>query len=154
VKSSITRFLALFACAVLGTAHAAAAATTPPYTAAQAHAGATVYTANCLQCHGANLQGTAAPAVAGTSFLNTASGDKWSLEDVRNLVFQNMPLNNPGSLTPTQYANVMAFLLASNCYPAGTTPFPSKDTPTFSAIKIGTGGTTKPTGPNGTCPVK
>jgi polar amino acid transport system substrate-binding protein len=107
-----------------------------PYTAAQAKAGAKVYATSCIQCHGANLQGTAAPGVAGKEFLKTAQGNKWTLSSVRTLVFENMPLNDPGSLTPTQYAQVMAFLLASNCYPAGTHPFPEKDDPSFAKVAI------------------
>jgi cytochrome c5 len=125
------------------------------YTAAQARAGAKVYAASCLSCHGANLQGTAAPGVAGKEFLATARKNKWSLEDVRTLVFENMPLSDPGSLKPDQYASVMAFLLASNCYPAGGKPFPSKDDPSFSKTKIGPVPGAKPTNPQlGTCGVK
>jgi polar amino acid transport system substrate-binding protein len=126
-----------------------------PYTAAQAHAGAKVYAASCIQCHGANLQGTAAPGVAGKTFLTTAKGNKWTLASVRTLVFENMPLNDPGSLTPTQYANVMAYLLASNCYPAGTKPFPEKDDPSFGKVLIQPVSGAHPTNPQlGTCSVK
>jgi polar amino acid transport system substrate-binding protein len=108
-----------------------------PYTSAQAKAGAKVYTTSCIQCHGANLQGTAAPGVAGTAFLTTAKSNKWTLSSVRTLVFENMPLNDPGSLTPTQYADVMAYLLASSCYPAGTKPFPTNDDPSFAKVPMG-----------------
>jgi mono/diheme cytochrome c family protein len=124
------------------------------YTTAQAHAGLAVYTANCVGCHGANLQGVAAPGVAGTDFLTTVKNNKWSLEDFRTLVVENMPLNNPGTLTPEQYANVIAFLLASNCYPAGTTAFPQKDSPAFASVKMGPVTGAKPTDPKtGSCPV-
>ncbi|MGD0052760.1 MAG: c-type cytochrome [Vulcanimicrobiaceae bacterium] len=128
---------------------------TPPYTLTQAHAGLAVYLANCLQCHGADLQGTAGPAVAGTEFLTTAKADSWHLSDLRTTVFENMPFSNPGSLTPRQYANVMAFLLAANCYPAGKTSFPTADSPTFAKIKLGPIPHAKPTNPKlGTCAVK
>jgi polar amino acid transport system substrate-binding protein len=108
----------------------------PTFTAAQAHAGATVYSSVCSSCHGVNLQGVAAPAVAGKVFLADAASNKWTYADLRNLVTQQMPLNNPGSLTPTQYADVLAFLLASNCFPAGTTAFPETDSPVFAATKV------------------
>jgi polar amino acid transport system substrate-binding protein len=136
-------------------ARTAAAGTTPSYTAAQAHAGAAVYRKSCVQCHGADLQGSAGPGVAGTEFLQSAQRNKWTLSDLRTTVFQNMPFSNPGSLTPKQYADVMAFLLASNCYPAGTKPFPTSDSPSFKTIKIGPVRGAKPTNPKlGTCTVK
>jgi cytochrome c len=109
----------------------------PPYTAAQAHAGSAIYRRACLQCHGADLQGAAGPAVAGTEFLTNAQHNKWTLGDMRTTVFENMPFSNPGSLAPQQYADVMAFLLASNCYAAGTQPFPTAAAPTLAKVKLG-----------------
>jgi mono/diheme cytochrome c family protein len=134
-----------------------AGTTTNPasYTLDQARAGMAVYSANCVSCHGANLQGVAGPAVAGTEFLTSVKNNKWTLTDFRNLVVENMPLNNPGTLTPEQYANVIAFLLASSCYPAGTTPFPQKDTPAFATVHMGPVSGAKPTEAKlGTCAVK
>lgn len=125
------------------------------YTAAQARAGKIVYTRYCLQCHGANLQGTAGPAVAGTEFLKTAKFDGWTLNDVRTTVFENMPFSNPGSLTAQQYTDVMAFLLASSCYPAGPKPFPRSVQASFASIKLGPMSGVRATNPKiGTCAVK
>ncbi|MGH7070742.1 MAG: c-type cytochrome [Acetobacteraceae bacterium] len=107
------------------------------YTKAQAAAGAAVFAANCVSCHGENLQGTAAPSVAGTDFLTAAKSNGWTMQALRALVFMDMPFNDPGSLSATEYADVLAFVLASNCYPAGTTPFPTKDDPAFADIKVG-----------------
>lgn len=111
----------------------------PPalYTVAQAKRGAQIFTTTCVKCHGENLQGTAAPSVAGDDFLVTAQHNGWTLAVVRYLVVNNMPLNAPSKLSPTQYAAVMAFLLASNCYPAGNTPFPTSAEPAFNNIKLG-----------------
>ncbi len=133
-------------------------AVSPPqisYTLAQARAGAVVYRRSCLQCHGADLQGAAGPSVAGTEFVATATRNKWSLSDVRTTVFENMPFSNPGSLTPKQYAGVMAFLLASNCYPPGSKPFPTAASASFAKVKLATAARTKPANPKlGTCAVK
>ncbi len=153
---------------VLYTMHASAcklqrtsdiAMTSPPapalYTSTQAHAGKIVYARYCLQCHGADLQGTAGPAVAGTEFLKNAKFDGWTLNDVRTTVFLNMPFSNPGSLTPKQYADVMAFLLASSCYPAGATPFPQVARASFASIRIAPIAGVHATNPKiGTCAVK
>jgi polar amino acid transport system substrate-binding protein len=137
-------------------ARAVAAPPAPvPYTPAQAKAGVAVYRKSCLQCHGADLQGTAGPAVAGTEFQANAARNKWTLNDLRTTVFENMPFSNPGSLTPTQYADVMAFLLASNCYPPGTKPFPHTASAALAKIKLGPVHGVKPSNPKlGTCTVK
>ncbi|GAC1591625.1 MAG: hypothetical protein NVS3B28_19600 [Candidatus Velthaea sp.] len=133
----------------------AAAVGAASYTAAQARSGAKVYGQNCLSCHGANLQGTAAPGVAGREFLTTAKHNKWTLADLRTLVVENMPLSNPGSLTKKEYADVMAFLLASNCFPAGSKPFPTDDSPAYAKVKIGPVSGAKPANAQlGTCGVK
>jgi polar amino acid transport system substrate-binding protein len=133
----------------------AGTAALPPYTAAQAHAGIAVYRRACLQCHGADLQGTAGPAVAGTEFLQNAKRNGWTLSDLRTTIFENMPFSNPGSLTPTQYAAVTAFLLAANCYPPGAKPFPQTTSPALAKIKLGPVAGAKPTNQKlGTCAVR
>jgi polar amino acid transport system substrate-binding protein len=111
----------------------------PPalYTKAQAEQGAQIFATTCAKCHGENLQGTAGPAVAGDDFLTTAQHNGWTLAVVRYLVVNNMPLNASSKPSPTQYAALMAFLLASNCYPAGNTPFPTTAEPAFGDIKLG-----------------
>jgi polar amino acid transport system substrate-binding protein len=111
----------------------------PPalYTKAQAEQGEHIFATQCVSCHGANLQGTAAPSVAGNDFLVTAQHNGWTLEIMRYIVFDQMPRNAPASLSDTDNADVMAYLLASNCYPAGTKPFPTADDPSFANIKLG-----------------
>ncbi len=115
-------------------AHSAAAKAL--YTAAQAKQGKAVYSANCASCHGGNLQGVAAPAIAGKDFLATAKKNGWTVGIMRTIVTQNMPFNNPASLKPAQYAEVIAYLLASNCYPSGKTAFPEHAPADFATMKI------------------
>ncbi|THF86561.1 c-type cytochrome [Deinococcus sp. KSM4-11] len=93
----------------------------PSYTAAQATAGAQVYTANCAACHGAALQGVSAPALSGTAFLNKWADGSKQLADLHALISQQMPLTKPGSLSATQYLNVTAYILSKNGYTAGST---------------------------------
>lgn len=106
------------------------------YTTAQAKQGEAIYTQSCASCHGTNLQGVAAPAIAGKDFLGTAQKNGWTIGILRTIVTENMPFNNPGSLTAGQYAEVLAYLLAANCYPAGTTPFPEHATANLAHLKI------------------
>jgi hypothetical protein len=124
------------------------------YTAPQAHAGAAVYRQYCIQCHGVDLQGTAGPGVAGNEFLTTAKSNGWTLGDLRSLIFENMPFSNPGSLTPKQYAEVTAYLLASNCYPAGAAPFPTTAQAAFAHVKIVPPQRAKAAAKTGVCAVR
>jgi len=118
-------------------AAAAAGALPELYTKAQALRGAEIYAQKCVACHGKDMQGTAAPSVAGTDFLTTAQRNKWTLEIIRYIVFTLMPRNAPSTLAPQESAAVLAYLLASDCYPAGTTPFPAADEPAFASTKLG-----------------
>lgn len=107
------------------------------YTKAQAEHGKQIFATKCVACHGVDLQGTAAPSVAGNDFLNTAQHNGWTLSIIRYIVSDLMPRNAPASLSPQDGASVMAYLLASDCYPPGGTPFPASDQPAFAKIKLG-----------------
>jgi mono/diheme cytochrome c family protein len=98
---------------------AGAGAATPPalYTPSQAAAGAAVYTQSCAMCHGTALQGQVGPALTGQSFAPSAKHD--TVGGVFSLITEQMPLGQPGSLSHTQYENVMAYILSKNGYPAG-----------------------------------
>ena len=112
----------LAAVVVLGGSVLAARAASVPaiYTAAQATAGATVFSANCAMCHGAALQGMAGPTLIGQSF--AASSNGYTIGAIFGEIAEQMPAGNPGSLTHDQYADVMAFILSKNGYPAGAKP--------------------------------
>jgi mono/diheme cytochrome c family protein len=98
---------------------AGAGAATPPslYTSSQATAGATVYAQNCATCHGAQLQGQAAPALLGQSF--AAPTNHYTVGVIFSEIAEQMPAGEPGSLSHTEYENVMAYILSKNGYPAG-----------------------------------
>jgi len=106
------------------------------YTEAQARSGKAIYMQHCDSCHGKNLQGVSAPAIAGTEFLTVSHKNNYTVSILNTIVTQNMPFNDPGGLKPTEYADVMSFLLASNCFPAGKTPYPSDPGSTFGTAKI------------------
>src|SRR5665213_643319 len=88
----------------------AASAADASYTAAQATTGKGVYVQHCEQCHGAQLQGGAGPALKGASLLHgypTASA-------LHDFIKTQMPADAPDSLSSAQYAAVTAFLLKQN----------------------------------------
>jgi alcohol dehydrogenase (cytochrome c) len=105
-----------------------------PYTAAQVAAGKAQYATSCTACHGAQLQGVSAPALAGGAF----GKSHLTISALRTIVTQQMPLTAPGSLKPAQYAALMAYLLSSNCVKpsAPRTPFPTADRPAFRNVVL------------------
>jgi alcohol dehydrogenase (cytochrome c) len=106
-----------------------------PYTQAQVQAGKSVYAAQCSSCHGANLQGVSAPALTGPSFGHAGL----NVSQIRTVVTTQMPLGAPGSLSPTQYAALMAYIMSYDCIaPAngGKTPFPTTDQPAFAKVVV------------------
>jgi alcohol dehydrogenase (cytochrome c) len=107
---------------------------TVPYTAAQVQSGKAAYTQNCSACHGAQLQGISAPALVGAGFAAT----KLSVSEIHGIVTKQMPLTEPGSLSASTYAAIMAYLMASNCIKPSSpaAPFPTADQPAFKTVVI------------------
>jgi len=95
------------------------------YTDAQAKRGEKVYTENCGTCHGPKLTGTdtGGPTLTGADFIN--GWKDMSLGALLNKVNMDMPSNAPGTLTPEQYADVLAYVLSVNKYPAGQKELPT-----------------------------
>lgn len=90
------------------------------YTADQAAQGKAVYTHQCAMCHGSALQGSGQnPPLAGDEFLSNWSGQ--TLADLEEKIRTTMPATNPGSLTPDQTTQLIAYLLQQNHLPAGKT---------------------------------
>ncbi len=88
------------------------------YTSAQATAGATVYAAQCGACHGSALEGVAGPALKGDQFKAMATAQGLNGLTLHQVIAQSMPQTDPGSLTPDQYNEVVAYILQQNGYPA------------------------------------
>jgi alcohol dehydrogenase (cytochrome c) len=92
--------------------------TTESYTSAQAAQGGSVYAESCASCHGAHLQGDAAPPLIGQT-LKAAYGTGTAAQ-LYDFISRQMPQNAPGSLSEPQYLDVTAYILAQNGVPAGT----------------------------------
>ena len=104
------------------------------FTEEQAKRGETVYSTSCASCHGPALAGTEmAPPLTGKSFL-----DNWTDTTVNDL-FQKisvaMPADDPGSLKKEQSADVVAFILGNNKFPAGKTEL-ATDSEALKQIKV------------------
>jgi len=90
------------------------------YTADQASAGAAVYAQACGACHGAQLEGVAAPALKGSVFGEMATAQGLTVDALLDVIANTMPQSDPGSLKPEDYSAVTAYILQQNGYPAGT----------------------------------
>jgi mono/diheme cytochrome c family protein len=89
------------------------------YTDAQATRGRTLFQERCALCHGGALEGGIGPALSGSVFI-TAWGAQplWELvSKIRN----TMPADDPGKLTPSQSADLVAHLLQVGKFPSGRT---------------------------------
>jgi len=96
------------------------------YTEEQRKRGQGVYADACASCHAAALTGAdVVPALVGPDFLG-----KWTGATAGELFEQirsTMPQDSPGSLSPQQYADVVALIFNKNKFPAGRTPLPDDD---------------------------
>lgn len=90
-----------------------------PYAAAQAADGGKLYAAKCAACHGDNLEGNAGPALTGPNLVTLSKNTKLTVSDLFTFMSQQMPLNEPASLSKAQYTSIMAYILKVNHYPAG-----------------------------------
>jgi cytochrome c len=90
------------------------------YTEDQAKRGETIYRKECAACHGAVLTGgESAPPLTGGPFLANWNG--LTMGDLFDRIRKTMPQTNPGRLTRQQDADILAFMLSVNKFPAGKT---------------------------------
>jgi mono/diheme cytochrome c family protein len=105
----------------------AAGAAESHYTQAQAAEGKTVYAQQCAICHGDQLQGKVGPALAGSQFLSVSQFQELTADYLYQFMAKHMPANAPGSLSQTQYVDLMAYILEVNGYPAGSRQLTADD---------------------------
>jgi cytochrome c len=88
------------------------------YTEAQSKRGAAVYDVACAACHATTLAGRdVIPPLAGPAFLDHWTGA--SAADLFTHIQSSMPQDKPGSLTPQEYASVVAHIFSKNRFPPG-----------------------------------
>ena len=106
------------------------------YTDAQATRGEELYEEQCAPCHGADLSGIPDlfPALAGDVFVEAWQGR--SVGELFEAVSVTMPALDPGSLTPDQNADLVAFMLSASMYPSGPADL-ATDLDALNAIPIG-----------------
>ena len=117
------------------------------YTTAQAARGETVYNQKCAACHGTRLEGSTSSALAGARFMAKWGQGNRNVDELYFITRTQMPYGSPNTLSQQQYIDVVAYILKSNGYAAGTRELAPG--PDLKNIKITQQGMVKdiPTGP-------
>jgi S-disulfanyl-L-cysteine oxidoreductase SoxD len=95
------------------------------YTASQAMRGEPLYQQRCAMCHGKAADGGLAPPLAGSVFLRAWGGR--SLWELASKIRNTMPADDPGKLTPSQSADLVAFLLQTAKFQEGRGELPGDE---------------------------
>ena len=95
------------------------------YTEAQARRGEPLYEASCAECHGSDLNGLEmAPGLLGSEFAWNWNG--LTLGDLFERVRVSMPQGAPTSVSRGEKADILAYMLEVNGFPAGETELGSR----------------------------
>ncbi len=96
------------------------------YSADQAHRGEDLYKKQCTACHGEALDGVGPyPPLSGDDFLSKYTGQP--ALTVYDMIQKLMPATAPGTLTRPQAADLLAYILSFNKFPAGKTDLPTDE---------------------------
>jgi mono/diheme cytochrome c family protein len=96
------------------------------YTTAQSTRGKTLFDQKCSGCHEPSR-------FSGDAFLE--SWNNKTMKDIWDVASGTMPEDNPGSLKQQEYADVLAYFLSLNDYPAGESELQPGAAP-MASIKI------------------
>jgi mono/diheme cytochrome c family protein len=104
------------------------------FTQAQADRGRGAYVQRCAMCHGAYLEGNGeAPPLTG-EFIPDWAG--MTLADLTDKISNTMPLNAPGTLSPAATADILAYILQKNNFPAGGNELGARDSLTAISFDV------------------
>jgi mono/diheme cytochrome c family protein len=93
------------------------------YTEAQAERGRPLYNEHCASCHADTLMGgEMSPPLAGGDFLSNWNG--LTLAELFERIRTTMPQNKAGKLPREVNADITAYILSVNKFPAGKTEMP------------------------------
>ncbi len=103
-----------------------AAAQAPSFTDEQASRGRIDYAQKCAGCHGPRLEGEhLSPPLVGDRFDRGWRGKPAAVLSYHLRRMPPEPVDNPGGLSDTTYANILAYILKSNGFEAGDVALPT-----------------------------
>jgi mono/diheme cytochrome c family protein len=104
------------------------------YTEEQAKRGGALYAQHCTSCHGQSLMGEdMTPPLTGSQF--SSNWNDTTVGELSERIRVTMPADGPGKLSRQQSADILAYILSYNKYPAGQTELP-KETEILKQIRI------------------
>jgi mono/diheme cytochrome c family protein len=104
------------------------------YTDAQSARGQSISEKSCESCHGMKLSGSdVGPTLVGDYF--TGNWADRSVGDLYEKIHTTMPADAPGTLSPAQTADVIAYIFKLNNFPAGSTDL-AGESAALNGIKI------------------
>jgi mono/diheme cytochrome c family protein len=96
------------------------------FTTAQAERGSALYASECANCHASNLSGNeSVPPLVGEEFVSAYDGKP--VQELFDVIAKTMPQDSPGRLSRQQDADVLAFIMNANHFPAGDRELPTDD---------------------------
>jgi mono/diheme cytochrome c family protein len=96
------------------------------YSADQAKRGEALFKKQCSSCHGEALDGAGPyPALTGNDFLTKYEGQP--AVNLYDMIQKLMPATQPGTLSRPDAADLLAYILSFNKFPAGKTDLPNDD---------------------------
>ena len=110
IRSMLLAAILLPAAAVLAAQAPTKTTNSGVYTAAQAERGQKVFGEKCTTCHEPSR-------FSGDTFTESWNGK--ALKEIWDIASGTMPEDNPGSLKQEEYADIIAYFLHLNEYPAG-----------------------------------
>lgn len=109
------------------------------FTAAQAERGRGFYLANCSECHGAALEGGEKQSLKGDRFWS--DWQESTVDYMLGRISKNMPFSEDGSLAGTlgipTYVDIVAHILNTNGFPAGSTELTAASSVGIQIVKKG-----------------
>jgi mono/diheme cytochrome c family protein len=91
------------------------------YSQDQAARGADSYRQECASCHGKAMEGRGqTPPLSGDDFKSNWNGQP--LGDLFEAMRSSMPADRPGTLSRSLNADLLAYMLKQNGFPAGSAP--------------------------------
>src|SRR5689334_12381035 len=104
------------------------------YSDAQSARGQAISEKSCESCHGMKLSGSdIGPTLVGDFF--TSNWADRSVGDLYEKIHTTMPADAPGTLSPAQTADVIAYIFKLNMFPAGANDLASESA-ALNTIKI------------------
>ena len=108
------------------------------FTKAQADRGEKLFEKHCAECHGEDLKGglIGGPPLRGLAFEGKYMYEGAQAGVLFDFMSTAMPPDSPGRYSPTQYADMLAYILKRNGFQAGSAELPSDSDALYALLMV------------------